>query len=87
MNAGTESVIRRGRKEARMGGYYIFQMVVQIEWADMDGKVHRKSVRHSDVGFDENGIVRLIKPLAQRADLYEKSPLLKARPIEVPLTS
>ena len=75
---------KQGRKDDQMGGYYVFQMTVQIEWSDMDGNIHRKSVLHSDFGFDETGVIRLCKPLAQRVDLYAKSPPLKVVPIEAP---
>ena len=69
----TSEFALQGRKDEKMGGFYVFPMDVQIEWADMDGKVHRKTVRHSEFGFAEDGGLHLCKPVAQRVDLYAKS--------------
>ena len=77
---------KQGNKDKTMGGLYVFPVNVQIEWADMDGKLFRKTIRHSEFGFAEDGGLHLCKPVAQRVNLYSRSPAPVVFPVENPPT-
>jgi hypothetical protein len=68
----TNTFALTGRKKPNTNNFYLHQMNVEIEWAEMNGDLHKKVVPHTLFGFDETGKIRMGQPLGQKYDLYAR---------------
>ena len=67
------ATFRHGRVFGAAVGDPPHKYYAEFEWADMDGKLNRRTVRHSKFGFGKDGKLHACVPVEQRVDLYAKS--------------
>ena len=67
----TSNFALAGEQDANFGNLYCHPMKVEIQWVEMDGSMHKKSVLHSRFWFNPSGKVMMCGPLGTKYDLYE----------------
>lgn len=53
-------------------GFYRSDMYIDISWVEMNGNIHKKSIKFITYGFREDGEIGLYQPLSKTIELYNK---------------
>jgi len=67
----TNEFALEGIKDDQMGGRYMRQLDIEINWIDMKGNTYKVSVGHSIFGFYESGKISTCRPLVKKSELYK----------------
>jgi hypothetical protein len=68
----TSSFAKKGKLESENNKeFYMYEMLINIAWVEMNGKRHEKSVKFLKYGFRKNGEIGKYVPHRKGLDLYK----------------
>jgi hypothetical protein len=70
----TSSFVLTSPEDETKGRLHVHPLSVEIEWIEMNGTLHERTIPHSDVGFGSDTKIRMIAPARQATSLYGSGP-------------
>lgn len=68
--------VHAGKQEFQ---FYYRQLYIEISWLDMNGELSNVRCAHSILGLDEEGVIRVRKPITRKVNLFTEAYLSKYR--------